>query len=297
MAWRVVSVENPAKLSTKDNKLLIKQDEAVAIPLEDIDSLVLDNSQIVITLNLISKLAENGVATIICDDKHHPASVILPYSQHSRQNKISTAQLTMSEPMKRQLWMRNITRKIENQAIVMAKLGSDNSGLLHLAKNVRSGDKDNSESLAARLYFSALLEDATRRKPIWHNSALNYGYAIVRGVIARSVAARGLVASQGIFHHSDLNQFNLVDDLIETFRPAVDEYVLTTVAMQHIGNPDDHNLTHNDRRLLIDILNQNVIIKSKRFSIKHACDIVVESFVQAILDEKADSLHLPTIIK
>lgn len=297
MAWRIISIENPARLSTKDNKLIIKQENEVAIPLEDIDSLVLDNSQIIATINLLSKLAENNIATTICDEKHHPASIILPYSQHSRQNKISTAQLTMSAPMKRQIWMRIITQKILNQATVMKKLGHDNSALIKLAKNVRPGDKDNSESLAARLYFSALLEDATRRKPMWHNSALNYGYAIVRGAIARSVAARGLIASQGIFHHSDLNQFNLVDDLIETLRPAVDEYVLSTVTIRHIGEPEDSSLTQTDRQLLIDILNQNVIIKNKRFSIKHACDIVVESFVQAILDEKAGNVNLPEIIK
>ena len=294
MAWRVITVESPARLSTQDNKLVIKQDEEVLIPLEDIDSLVLDNSQIVITLNLIAKLAGNNIATVICDDKHHPASVILPYSQHSRQARISREQLAMSEPLKKQLWKKIIIQKISNQAKVMHKLGFDNSELLGLAQTVRSADSNNRESVAAQLYFSALLDDATRRKPIWHNAALNYGYAIVRGAIARSVAARGLVSSQGIFHRSELNNFNLVDDFIEVFRPAVDELVLTTASVRHTGG-EDTRLSREDRNIIVDILNQHVIMNDKRFTVKHACDMVIESFVQTIKSSNVADLSLPSI--
>jgi CRISPR-associated protein Cas1 len=177
----------------------------------------------------------------------------------------------------------------------MKKLGFDNKELLELAKSVRSGDTDNRESVAARLYFDALLDDATRRKPMWHNSALNYGYAIVRSVIARSMAARGLIASQGVFHHSELNGFNLADDIIETFRPIVDDFILTKVAAQHIGDKDS-KLTKEDRKLIVDITNEYVIMNSKRFMIKHACDMVVESLVRVIKSGDASDMSLPNVI-
>jgi len=295
MAWRVICIENPASLSLKDNKLVIKQDEEALIPIEDINSLVLDSYGISISANLLTSLASYKVAVTICDGNHLPASTLLPYSQHSRQSKVSRDQLAMSEPLKKQIWAKNITQKITNQCDVMKKFEHDIDQLESLAKNVKSGDSTNRESIAARLYFSALLDDATRRKPIWHNSALNYGYAIVRSAIARSVAARGLIASQGIFHHSELNGFNLVDDLIETFRPAVDEYILSKIAINHIG-ADDERLNKNDRELIVDIMNQYVILNNKRYSIKHATDAVVESFVQVIKTGSVADLILPNII-
>jgi CRISPR-associated protein Cas1 len=294
MAWRVICIENPAGLTTKDNKIVIKQDQEVLIPLEDIDSLVLDSYGINTSVNLLTEVAAHNIAVVICDDKHLPASVLLPYSQHSRQAKVSREQLAMSEPLKKQLWQKIVAQKITNQAAVMKKAGLDNAPLLKLSKEVRSGDTTNRESQAARLYFSALLDDATRRKPIWHNAALNYGYAIVRSIIARSIAARGLVASQGIFHRSELNSFNLADDLIETFRPAVDEYIMLNVALNHIGSQDER-LSKTDRENIIDIANQYVIIDNKRFTIKHACDMVVESLVKAIKFGNADDLNLPDI--
>ncbi|MDR0955888.1 MAG: type II CRISPR-associated endonuclease Cas1 [Candidatus Nomurabacteria bacterium] len=319
MAWRVVAIENQASLSIKDNKIVIKQNwipnqarnddgtmkiksandegahKEASLPLEDIDSLVLDSYGISLSANLLTELAARGIATTICDAKHLPCGCIVPYSQHSRGAKISRAQLNISEPFRKQLWARIVQQKITNQAAVLEKFGFNPENLLKLAREVRSGDVDNRESVAAREYFDKLLDDATRRKPIWHNSALNYAYAIVRSAIARSIAARGLIASQGLFHRSELNQFNLADDLIEPFRAAVDQYVLGTVAQRHVGD-NDAALTKDDRRLIVDIINQSVIINSKKFTIKYACDMVVESLVTAILSDDTTLLILPKII-
>ena len=294
MAWRVVAIENPARLSLRDNQLVIAQDVEATLPIEDLDTLVLDSYGITTTANLLTALATKSTTTVICDEKHLPASVLLPYSQHSRQAKVSRQQLAMSQPLKKQLWQHVVEQKIVNQADVLRMVGLDDMSIRKHASDVKSGDTSNRESIAARIYFDQLLDDATRRKPIWHNAALNYGYAIVRSHIARHIAARGLVASQGIFHHNELNSFNLADDLIEPYRAAVDLYVLEKVAPLHVGDRDA-SLTKHDRQLIIDILNYYVIMSDKKFMIKHAVERTVESFIECIEVKEACKLLLPKI--
>lgn len=297
MSWRVVVIENPAKLSFKDNKLVIVQDGEIALPLEDIDTLIVDHREVILTANILAALAEFGVNALICDEKHLPATIILPHGQASRGTKHARLQLAMSEPMRKQLWRKNIMQKIKNQAMVLRKhdFAEAAEKLEKLSATVRSGDVGNNEAVAARIYFDVLLGDATRRKPMWHNSALNYGYAIVRGSLARAVAARGLVAELGIDHHSELNQYNLVDDLIETLRPLVDDYILSRIAINHVGDADDAALTKADRHQIVDILNQYGIMVDKRYTIKHLTDRVVESFINAISQNDAELLHLPSL--
>ena len=294
MAWRVVAIENPARLSLRDNQLVIAQDVEATLPIEDLDTLVLDSYGITTTANLLTALATKSTTTVICDEKHLPASVLLPYSQHSRQAKVSRQQLAMSQPLKKQLWQHVVEQKIVNQADVLRMVGLDDMSIRKHASDVKSGDTSNRESIAARIYFDQLLDDATRRKPIWHNAALNYGYAIVRSHIARHIAARGLVASQGIFHHNELNSFNLADDLIEPYRAAVDLYVLEKVAPLHVGDRDA-SLTKHDRQLIIDILNYYVIMSDKKFMIKHAVERTVESFIECIEVKEVCKLLLPKI--
>ena len=294
MAWRVIGISNPARLSVKDNQLVIAQDESVNLPIEDIDALILDSYGVTLTANLVTELSSSGTTVIVCDEKHLPSSVILPYSQHSRQAKVSRQQLAMGQALKKQLWRRIVVHKISNQADVLQQFNYDAEPLRKIAGEVRSGDIDNRESLAARIYFADLLDDATRRKPTWYNAALNYGYAMVRSHIARHIAARGLVASQGIFHRSELNSFNLADDLIEPYRAAVDEYILSHVAPFHVGE-DDANLTSKDRREIIDVLNYNISINDKKYSIKHAVERNVESFIQCIDQDSSDYLVLPKL--
>lgn len=294
MAWRVIGINNPAQLSVKDQQLVIKQDESLNLPIEDIDALILDSYRLTLTANLVTELSASGTTVVICDDKHLPSSVILPYSQHSRQAKVSRQQLAMGATLKKQLWSRIIVQKIINQADVLAKYSHDDSALRELARDVKSGDPTNRESQAARLYFTKLLDDTTRRKPMWHNAALNYGYAMVRSHIARHIAARGLITSQGIFHRNELNGFNLADDIIEPYRATVDDYILSVVAPRHIGDPDT-SLTREDRQLIVDILNAPVMLQGKQFTLKHAVERTIESFVQAIQDDSAALLTLPTL--
>ncbi len=297
MAWRVIVIENPAKLSLKDNKLVITQDEQVCLPLEDIDSLVIDQRDVIMTANILAALAEFGVSTIICDQKHLPSAVVLPHGQASRGTKNARLQLGMGEALRKQLWRKNIMQKIKNQAEVLKKNGHINEAqrLEKLATTVRSGDAGNNEAIAARIYFDALLGDATRRKPMWHNAALNYGYAIVRGSIARAIVARGLITEVGINHHSELNQYNLVDDLIEAFRPLVDDYILEKIAPYRGHDEYDAGLSKLDRHNIIDIMNQHGIMIDKRYTIKHLTDMAVESFMSAISEDDTDLFELPSV--
>lgn len=294
MAWRIIGIQNPSRLSLRDNQLTITQNEEVSLPIEDIDALILDSYGITATANLLTELATNSTTVVICNEKHLPTSVLLPYSQHSRQAKVSRLQLNMSQPLKKQLWQRIVMQKISNQADVLQYFSLNDIPLRQYAIQVKSGDSTNRESIAARAYFDQLLDDATRRKPIWHNAALNYGYAMVRSHIARHIAARGLVASQGIFHHSELNGFNLADDLIEPYRAVADLFVLKKLAPFHIGE-QDASLTKQDRQALVDILNYHVIIQNKRLTLKHAVEKTVESFIESIGAKEAGKLLLPKI--
>lgn len=295
MGWRVVSIENPAHLSLDRGSLVVKRDEIAKLPIEDIDVLVIDNYAVTMSANLLGELATNNVAIIICDSHHTPCSITEPLSQHSRQAKVSQMQINMSQPLRKNLWQIVVKQKIINQAAVLSKFGySETAGkLIKLVTEVRSGDTTNRESIAARLYFADLFDDATRRRPTWYNSALNYTYAVIRSVVARSIAARGLVPSLGLFHHSELNSFNLADDLIEPYRAFADDYVLSIIATRHIGDTTDVSLSRDDRRLAIDILNNYVTIKNKRFAVRDAIDITVESLVQAIGESTPAKLELP----
>lgn len=295
MGWRVVSIENPAHLSLERGSLVVKRDEIVKLSIEDIDTVVIDNYAVTMSANLLSELAVNNVATIICDTSHIPCTIVTPLSQHSRQSKVTQIQIAMSQPLRKNLWQAIVKQKIVNQAAVLSKFGYDETAgkLIKLTTEVRSGDTTNRESIAARLYFADLFDDATRRKPTWYNSALNYTYAIVRSVVARSIAARGLVPSLGLFHHNELNSFNLADDVIEPYRPFVDDYVLSVISIRHVGDIGDSSLTKEDRRLAIDILNNYVMINNKQFTVRDAVDITVESLVRAIKDGMATKLELP----
>lgn len=294
MAWCIISIENPARLSVKNNQLLISQKEDVSIPIEDIDSLIIDNYGLNLTTNLLNELSSRAVSIVICDQRHLPITIVLPYSQHSRQAKVSRQQIEMKIPLKKQIWQNNIVRKISNQADVLKYFGLKDEYLRKYASEVKSGDSTNRESLAARDYFSQLLDDATRRRPMWYNSALNYSYALIRTGLARHLAARGLVVSQGIFHHNELNSFNLADDLIEAYRPLIDLFVLKKFGLSGFEK-EDSALSKEERRILLEVLEFRIEIKGKKFAIKNAIEITVESFIDCISRKNSNNLELPKI--
>lgn len=240
---------NPAYLSIRNDQLIIKLPEVekndtvpdsfkkqaiVSRPIEDIGVIVLDNKQITITSGTLEALLENNCAVISCDSKSMPVGLMLPLYGNTTQNERFRAQLDASLPLKKQLWQQTIKMKIENQAsVLLSCTGAEIRNMRVWANNVRSGDPDNLEARAAAYYWKSLfpaIKAFTReRDGMPPNNLLNYGYAILRAVVARGLVTSGLLPTLGIHHHNRYNAYCLADDIMEPYRPYVDELVVDII--------------------------------------------------------------------
>lgn len=291
MAWRGVHISQPARLKHRDRQLIIEQDEdSVSLAVEDIAWLILDTQQVSLTGSLLSALATAGVAVIVTDDKHHPAGVLLSFHQHHAQAHIAHSQIDMSLPLKKRLWQTIVVAKISNQAGLLEQLGRDRAQTLRaMTSRVGSGDPDNIEAQAARTYWSALFTKFTRADDNdRRNALLNYGYAVIRAAIARACVASGLLPAFGLHHASKVNAFNLVDDLIEPYRPFVDRS-----AQGRALETDDDNLTVDDRRHMASILNDTALVGRERMTVLAATEVTAMGLVRAIEHGSALLLQLP----
>lgn len=240
MVKRTLYFGNPAYLKTKTEQLVIEKQEdgeTLTIPIEDIGLLILDHAQITLTSGLVAKLLEKNVALVSCDATHHPTGLLLNLDGHTLQSRQFAAQMEASLPMKKQLWQQTIIAKIYNQATLLKQQGRENKYLLNLAKEVKSGDSENNEAKAASYYWKSLFPPsiAFRRDRFGFppNNMLNYGYAILRAVVARSLVGSGLLPTLGIFHRNQYNAYCLADDIMEPYRPFVDKLVcLMTDALE-----------------------------------------------------------------
>jgi CRISPR-associated protein Cas1 len=261
MGWRSVVIANPAVLTLEDRALSIAQNgNSARVMLEDISILVLDHPSINLTAPLLSACAEGQIAVITVNASHLPNGILLPYLPHSRALKVMQAQLDLTLPDKKRLWQRIVQCKIHNQAVVLIRSGKpDIAGRLQqLARNVRSGDPDNYEAQSAQLYFRALFDKNFHRSQTrFYNSALNYGYAVVRASIARTLAGYGFLPAFGLFHHSEQNNFNLADDLFEPYRPWVDAHVL-----EHYPEEPERELEPADKGRLVALLHEDVTLSN-----------------------------------
>lgn len=259
MAWRSVVISKPARLSLKQGALLVEQTQGTAsVPLEDIASLVLDNPQITLTTPLLSACAEQQVVVITVNDSHTPNGVFLAHTPHSRAVKVMRQQLGMSQPHKKRLWQLIVQQKILNQAQLLAQYEQSDSveRLLALAERTKSGDSDNCEAIAAQTYFPALFgKSFTRDMSVFANSALNYGYAIIRAAIARSLVSYGFLPAFGLHHRNELNAFNLADDFIEPYRIFMDAKVKKLTEQYD----ESHTLNTELKASLVNVLHQDAM--------------------------------------
>ncbi|RMB07906.1 type II CRISPR-associated endonuclease Cas1 [Eilatimonas milleporae] len=294
MAWRGLHISNPARLTHRRRQIVIaleSEDEELSFPVEDVAWIILDTPQVSLTGALLSALAENGVAMIVPDAKHHPAGVLISFHQHHAQSAIAHAQIAMTTPLQKRLWQRIVKAKIENQAAVLRGIGNDHAQALSaMASHVASGDRGNVEAQAARIYWSRLFEDFRRHDETRENGLLNYGYAVVRAALARACAASGLLPAFGLHHKSQTNPFNLVDDLIEPFRPSVDR-----MAQRRANDRDGEDLNVEDRRHMAGILGETVLIGDERLTILAATEAVTSSLVRAIQSRDATLLNTPAL--
>lgn len=291
MEFRSVFVSNPAQLSVRRGQLVIRQEEERSVPMEDLSALLLESRAVSITTAALQELTDHGVTVYLCDETHLPAALVLPMNRHSRQLKLLKGQIAMRRPTQKRVWQGVVMSKISNQARCLSLLGKEGAEeLRELADQVRSGDPDNWEAVAAARYFPALFGAGfTRGEECRVNAALNYGYAILRGAVARHLVIRGLEPCLGIFHHSELNRFNLADDLVEPYRPLVDLYVASHV-------PDDEgDLTPAIKQQLFQLSHYLVEQGGKQFRAISAIGRMADSFSR-IVQSGEGQLELPHLL-
>lgn len=296
---------NPAYLSLRMGQMVIKLPEVetdsnlpdqikkqaeITKPIEDIGVVVLDNRRITITQGLLESLLENNCAVITCDSHSLPVGLMLPLYGNSTQNERFRDQLDASQPLKKQLWQQTIKMKISNQAAALATCTGKNSPtMLRWADDVRSGDPDNVEGRAAAYYWKNLfagidgLEDFTRsREGEAPNNLLNYGYAILRAIVARALVSSGMLPTLGIHHHNRYNAYCLADDIMEPYRPYVDELVYSIVKDKGINNLD---LSKEIKAQLLSIPTLDVVIGGKRSPLMVAVNQTTASLYKCFTGE------------
>lgn len=289
-----VTIGTPKFLCVQDRCLVIKErheDKVLdKIPLSDIWVIVIDNPQVSITASLMGQVNDEGIGILFCGSNHMPNGLSLPIGAHSRHAEIVEHQLAISKPLRNQLWAKIVRRKIENQAHALDLCGgkpADVEKIFNYAKDVQSNDKTHREGAAAGEYFSKLLPYGSR----WTGpmtAPLNFGYAILRMGIAQCAVSHGWLVSRGIHHHSAENAFNLVDNLIEPFRAAVD----LMVVKENILAP----LSRANKETLTKITSVLVDLDGRKMPIQTAVDVYCESLRRAIELKDSDQLLLPTLI-
>lgn len=228
MLKQTLFFSHPARLSLKDNQLVITlkdSNEMITRPIEDIGFVVIENQQIIFTIPLLNELVHNNVSVILCDAKGMPSSMLMGLNNNATQAESLKYQLNVSEPMRKQAWKQIVEQKIRNQAAVLDKLGIEHHNLKACYSSVLSGDTSNREGIAARQYWTQLFGKDFRRERegLPPNNLLNYGYAILRAATARALIGSGLLPALGLFHRNRYNAFPLADDVMEPYRPYVDE--------------------------------------------------------------------------
>ncbi|GAP72105.1 CRISPR associated protein Cas1 [Candidatus Symbiothrix dinenymphae] len=301
MIKKTLYFENSAYLSMKNKQLVIKLPEVEkndslpesfkersvhTIPIEDIGVVILDNKQLTITHGLLEELLANNCAVITCGSNRMPVGLQLPLDGNTLQSERFQAQIDASVPLKKQLWQQTIQAKITNQAYVLKTTRNETvTNMLKWAGDVKSGDSDNLEARAAAYYWKNMfpdIADFTRgREGVPPNNLLNYGYAILRAVVARALVASGLLPTLGIHHHNRYNAYCLADDIMEPYRPFVDKLVVEIV--DGGGNIDELSKAMKIKLLNIPVL--DVVINEQRSPLMLAAAQTTASLAKCYLGE------------
>lgn len=289
MAYRNIIISQDCRLTVKNEQLIVAGKTEHRVPIEDIYSIVIESAASDISTYALSKLAQTGAAVFFCDEKHLPCGVLTSFNTYSRKLRQVSLQTTQTQPALKRIWQQIVKAKINNQAICLKLCGKEGGEKLKaLANSVSSGDAENNEGVAAALYFRALFgSHFARAAECDTNAALNYGYAILRGCISRNVTNYGFEPCIGIHHRSELNNFNLSDDLIEPFRPIIDLYVCKYVGTDRF----DANVKYG----LVNLLNTNMRIGGQKQAVSYAIEKTVQS-LSACFCKKTDRLLLPELV-
>ena len=267
MIKRTILVENKSSITTKNQQLVIKSEvRENAIPIEDIGFLVLDHAEIYLSIPAMNLIIENNTAIIICGSNHLPNGMFLNLNSHHIQQEIFKNQIEASIPLKKQLWQQTIIEKIKNQGQLLEKITKNKNTFEFLASKVLSGDTSNMEGVAAQQYWKNFPlpnheKDGVKRERYgdYPNNFLNYGYAILRAATARALSGSGLLNTLGTHHKSKYNAFALADDIMEPFRPIVDEKVFE-IMKRH----QEQELNTTIKAELLQMLTQTVYFKEEK---------------------------------
>ena len=294
MIKRIVDISDQAYIHIQHQQLLIdKEGETVGkIPIEDLGVLILQHPAIVITQAVIIACQQNNVAIVFCDEKHLPYSVILPVSDgHSLHQKVMRMQIGAKVPVTKRIWKQIVQQKIIEQEKTLSLAGMDTAILRRLALKVKSGDVANHEAQAAQHYWPRLFGKSFRRdyEATGVNTLLNYGYAVVRALVARAVVASGLHPAIGIHHHNQYNALCLADDLMEPFRPWLDWLVYQIwIANKKVEIDKD------TKHIILGLLGETVRMNKKTMPMMIACHYLVADFKRC-LDGSLDSIKYPAL--
>jgi CRISPR-associated protein Cas1 len=297
MIRRTLYFGNPAYLKTTNEQLVVEMHDTGEIkstPIEDIGLLILDHQQITITQALMAKLLANNTALITCNHTHHPVGLMLNLDGNSLQSMHFQAQIEASVPLKKQLWQQTVTAKIMNQAALLQLQREENKLLLNYAREVKSGDSENHEARAAAYYwkrvFPDFLEFRREREGPPPNNLLNYGYAILRALVARSLVSSGLLPTLGIHHRNQYNAYCLADDIMEPYRPFVDLVVCQIIR----GNGKFLEMTPAMKKQLLAIPAMDVRIDGQKSPLMNAVQRTSASLVKCF-EGKARKLLFPVL--
>ena len=279
MIKKTLLFSNKCSITTKHEQLVIKSETTRdrTIPIEDIGFIVIDNPEIYISLTTLNLLIEKNASVIICNKTHLPNGMFLNLNSHHIQQEIFKHQVEASLPLKKQLWQQTIIEKIKNQGVLLKKITLTKNKFEFLASNVLSGDTSNMEAVAAKFYWKSFFEIDFKRERFgnYPNNFLNYGYAILRAATARALSGSGLLNTLGIHHKSKYNAFALADDIMEPFRPVVDEAVYTI--MQHY---DEQALNTEIKSILLQTLTRTVYFKDEKSPLMVALQKTASSLQQ-----------------
>lgn len=287
MLKRSLVFSSPMALSLRNQQLVIaykdSSDEKITVPIEDVGFVLLENQQTNITLPLLNALAENEVQVVICDNKGMPSAMIQSMNSNKLQGEILRNQIACGEVLKKQLWKQVVEAKIRNQASLLNSIGEEGNVLKSFYTNVRSGDADNREGIAARIYFQHLFGDSfvrNRDEIGGINVLLNYGYSILRAATCRAIVSSGLLPAIGIHHHNRSNAYPLADDLMEPFRPFVDGIVYDLVMR------GEKELTKDVKGKLISVLYTDTMYKKVKRPLSVGLSMTTASLVKCLSKEQ-----------
>lgn len=284
MIKKSILLENKASISTKSLQLVIKtESRESSIPIEDIGFIVIDHPEIYLSIPAMNLLVENNTSVIICNASHLPNGMFLNLNSHHIQQEIFKNQINASVPLKKQLWQQTIVEKITNQGILLQKITSKKNNFDFLASKVLSGDSSNMEGVAASFYWKVFFEQKFKRERFgdYPNNFLNYGYAILRAATARALSGSGLLNTLGIHHKSKYNAFALADDIMEPFRPIVDEKVADI-----IHNYTEQELNTQIKAELLQILTRTVYFKDEKSPLMVALQKTASSLQQCYTGDR-----------